>query len=217
MTSVIRVSRLLKRASDIRHSKTTLADDPIDIWQRAKRVGALRGLGQDADDFAGWLVMKLLEGKSVKGDLALRVINYRRDHWGDTEYESGKLKSESHSSYTQIVDDHVPEGIQVAADIDESERKREFLALISEVELTKLEYVALYLYAVHGFRSTEIAEMMSYEPLKGAIKKLRIARGLPECLDDEKARRKYERKMDDGASPSHNELLKLNALKAFGA
>jgi hypothetical protein len=69
--------------------------DPLEIerlYFRAIRTGLRAGLGQDAEDFASWIAIKWLEGKSHHQTLDQSVIDYRRQKYGSSRYKEPKAR-----------------------------------------------------------------------------------------------------------------------------
>lgn len=50
----------------------------------AKRIGRAHGLKHEAEDFAGWIVARWLEGKSLRQDLEHSYVDYMRETRGDS-------------------------------------------------------------------------------------------------------------------------------------
>lgn len=69
--------------------------DPTEIerlYFRAIRAGLKAGLAQDAEDFASWLAIKWLEGKSHHQTLDQSIVDYRRYKYGNARSEGPKAR-----------------------------------------------------------------------------------------------------------------------------
>lgn len=65
------------------------------LYLRAIKLGRAKGLGDEAEDFASWLAIKWLEGKSQKQTLDQSLIDYKRKSLGHTRSKSAKAKFEA--------------------------------------------------------------------------------------------------------------------------
>lgn len=63
-----------------------------ELYKKAIRAGRYGGLGDEAEDFAGWIVLQWLEGLAQHQTLDQSVIEYRRRHHADPRHPSGLAK-----------------------------------------------------------------------------------------------------------------------------
>jgi hypothetical protein len=68
--------------------------DLEDLYARATNVAKYKGLKEEAEDFAQWLMVKYLEGKSQHQTIDQAFIDYRRQQHGDprtSDYAERKM------------------------------------------------------------------------------------------------------------------------------
>jgi hypothetical protein len=65
------------------------------LYLRAIKLGTKKGLGEDAFDFASWLAVKWLEGKSLHQTLDQSLIDYMRVRYGHDRSEGAKARKDA--------------------------------------------------------------------------------------------------------------------------
>lgn len=63
-----------------------------DLYKRAIKLGKNKGLGEESEDFAGWLAIQWLEGKSQHQTLNQSFVEYRRRNHADPRNPGGLAK-----------------------------------------------------------------------------------------------------------------------------
>lgn len=53
-----------------------------DLYEKAAKIARIKGYVDDAEDFAGWITIKWLEGKAQHQTLSQSLIDYLRSHYG---------------------------------------------------------------------------------------------------------------------------------------
>lgn len=72
------------------------------LYLRAIKLGSKHGLGEDAYDFASWLAIKWLEGKSLHQTLDQSLIDYKRFRYGNSKSKDSQTKFEKSHVQTDI-------------------------------------------------------------------------------------------------------------------
>lgn len=63
-----------------------------ELYKKAIKAGRYAGLGDEIEDFAGWIVLQWLEGLAQHQTLDQSVIEYRRRHHSDPRHPGGLAK-----------------------------------------------------------------------------------------------------------------------------
>jgi len=63
-----------------------------ELYKRAIKVGRAKGLGDESEDFAGWIALKWLEGHAQHQTLDQSFIDYRRSQHGDARHPGGRAR-----------------------------------------------------------------------------------------------------------------------------
>lgn len=102
------------------------------LYQRAIKLGEYRGLKEEAEDFAGWLIQGYLENKHRHQTIDQSLIDYRRQQHGDprTSFYSQKRNAESfyeplYKDDSQIIDSSGPSDNYSESDFGELPSDRE--------------------------------------------------------------------------------------------
>lgn len=63
------------------------------LYFRAIKLGLKSDLGEDAYDFASWITVKYLEGKSQHQTLDQSLIDYKRETFGNLGSQKGRARA----------------------------------------------------------------------------------------------------------------------------
>lgn len=81
-----------------------------ELYRRAIARGKAAGLGDEAEDFAGWITLKWLEGKAQHQTLDQSLVGYRRRQHGDPRIPSGRARIAAKARTIPITPDEGREG-----------------------------------------------------------------------------------------------------------
>ena len=70
-----------------------------ELYARAVRAARFKGLGEEAEDFAGWLIQGYLEGKHAHQTIDQSLIDYRRSQHGDPRTSSYSERKMAETRY----------------------------------------------------------------------------------------------------------------------
>lgn len=113
-------------------------------YEMAKRTGRYHGLGDESDDFAGWIVTQWLQGKCLYQKLDHSYVEYMRFTRGRTGYARSTAKF-THSVYKLPAEQ---------TNIDPTE-----LSQFADRYLSREERIVLMLVCVWGFTNRDISKV----------------------------------------------------------
>lgn len=93
--------------------------DLEELYERAIKNARARGLGEEAEDFASWLTIQWLEGKSQHQTLNQSLIDYRRGVHGNVRTSSGRARQSAERRYVTITPAEDDEAGQAALRVAE--------------------------------------------------------------------------------------------------
>ena len=140
------------------------------LYKRAKQHARKCGRDQDADDFAGWLTKRYLEGHSKHQTIRQSFIDYLRGAYGN-KIRQGKvnlLSAQSIDHVTLIADEPF-----TTIDVDK---------MLTKIKADGFERMIIHLKFVWGFTEDEIGKCAGIggsrisQILKGILEKLREKR-----------------------------------------
>jgi len=168
----------------IRWARVMKRDLSEKLYRRAIKTAKCQGLGDEAEDFAGWIAKRWLEGKSQKQTLDQALCDYKRQHWGDTRKSAtkksgqaslkGSLKSKARFTSASIAPSgtqelgpgQIPHDlIQRPTTLEEINQDRNFAGFIHGLKvLSQIEKMFSILHFVWGFDGQEIAVVAGVSP-----------------------------------------------------
>lgn len=164
-----------------------------DLWARALAVGVSQGLGQDAPDFAQWAILQRLRGLKI-GDLRTRLIDFKREEYGNTNGETGRARASERRHGIPLVEGVDP-GVagyqpETEAEPELSRSRREVLRILHAVPLEASERLILFMQFVYGTSQAEIGAVLGVTESRvsqitsAALGRLKLAaQSLPSLLE----------------------------------
>lgn len=125
---------------------------PEKLRLKALKVASRNGLGDLAQDFASYCLVRFYEGRA--SDLKYMLIDFKRETFGDARRESGARKMQSNlgTAQTDLVVNGLKKELESSNNTDLS-----FFHALDSINLKGIERACIVLEVFFGFEQKEIA------------------------------------------------------------
>lgn len=151
--------RCLRRSYLKGHRKTHDGRRIEKLWRRALAVGQEAGLDEQASDFAAWVTLEVLEGKSPSGELKFRLTDFRRKLYGRSGTEMGELQQKG-TLYAAPIGEDIENGEVQAVAPAISQPLRRFIEILNDGDLTHFERLLIWAQYAYGITIQEIGDII---------------------------------------------------------